>query len=68
MKIFNSIIRKIFDFGRDMLIEKREPKIESKCDLNGNYYWQVYDYTKRKFYEFASEQEVRIWIETRYRF
>lgn len=68
MKIINSLTKKILNFGQNLLLEKSEPQIEQKRDRYGNPYWQVYDYTKKKFYEFASEQEVRVWIENRYRF
>ena len=44
----------------------REPKISQKCDRKGNIYWQIYDPVTRQYTSFASEKEVRIWLEKRY--
>lgn len=44
----------------------QEPKINQKCDRQGNIYWQIYDPVTRQYASFASEKEVRIWLEKRY--
>ncbi|MGL4882302.1 MAG: hypothetical protein ACRC8K_14755 [Waterburya sp.] len=56
------------NFVQSLSFQKHEPEIKQKRDRFGNYYWQVYDYTTNKFYEFGSEQDVRAWIENRHYF
>lgn len=68
MKNFNSIPQKLLNFVHNLSLQKHEPQIKHKRDRYGNFYWQIYDYTNNKFYEFGSEQDVRIWIENRYHF
>jgi hypothetical protein len=68
MKNISLIGQKILNFGQNLSFQKREPQIKQKRDRFGNYYWQVYDYTTNKFYEFGSEQDVKVWIENRHYF
>jgi len=42
--------------------------IKRKCNLNGHQYWQAYDLNTNQSYTFASEQDVRVWIENHYRY
>jgi hypothetical protein len=68
MKNIKLIVQKILNFGDDLSFQKHEPQIKQKRDRFGDCYWQVYDYTTNKFYEFGSEQDVRVWIENRHYF
>ncbi|MDJ0688178.1 MAG: hypothetical protein QNJ41_06700 [Xenococcaceae cyanobacterium MO_188.B32] len=62
-RFINNILRKI---GRSLVVQNNEPIIKQKRDRYGNCYWQIYDFTTNKFYDFGSEQDVRAWIEQRY--
>jgi hypothetical protein len=42
-----------------------EPRIRHKYQA-GQSYWQVYDPTTQRSERFATEQEVRVWLEQRY--
>lgn len=68
MKNISLIVHKILIFVQSLSFQKHEPEIKQKRDRFGNYYWQVYDYNTNKFYEFGSEQDVRVWIENRHYF
>lgn len=68
MKIIDLISKKMLNFARNLAIKSHEPQIKPKRNRYGNLYWQVYDYRTNKFYEFGSEQEVRVWLDNRYHF
>lgn len=64
---------KIADFVASILSRMRahinqELIIKSKCDFRGNQYWQAYDLKTNQSYTFASEQDVRVWLEDHYRY
>lgn len=44
-----------------------EPRIWQTGDRAGNIIWHVYDPTRNTSASFASEAEVRVWLEERYR-
>ncbi|MBF2084702.1 hypothetical protein [Thermoleptolyngbya sp. C42_A2020_037] len=44
-----------------------EPRVWQTGDRAGNIVWHVYDPTSNRSATFASEAEVRIWLEERYR-
>jgi hypothetical protein len=45
---------------------RAEPQIKQKSDRFGNIYWRVYDPISDSHCSFNSEQEVRLWLDTRY--
>lgn len=45
----------------------QEPRIRQVCDRQGNSTWRVYDPISGQSMSFASEAEVRLWLEQRYR-
>jgi hypothetical protein len=57
---------RLWNFLLDSFSKTPEPSIRRKCDRHGNLYFQVYDPDTHMTTTFASEQEVRIWIEQRY--
>lgn len=57
------LISKIWQTFSKILIIDDNLKIWQKCDRFGNLYWQAYNPKTRNFVYFASETEVRIWIE-----
>ncbi|QKD81088.1 hypothetical protein HPC62_01880 [Thermoleptolyngbya sichuanensis A183] len=44
-----------------------EPRVWQTGDRAGNIVWHVYDPTSNRSATFASEAEVRVWLEERYR-
>ncbi|MBW4440137.1 MAG: hypothetical protein KME10_02630 [Plectolyngbya sp. WJT66-NPBG17] len=40
-----------------------EPKINHRCDAQGNWYYQIYNPQADKHNEFGTEQEVRMWLD-----
>ncbi len=48
------------------LSQERELKAWQKTDRRGNTYWNVYNPVTDKTAQFASEAEVRIWLEQQY--
>jgi hypothetical protein len=59
---FGSIFGKIWQQLINFLDAQNELKIWQKRD-RGNIYWKVYNPKNGQFAYFASENEVRIWIE-----
>lgn len=49
-----------------ILTQPSEPSIRQKRDRFGHNSFQVYDPMTRKYGEFSSEQEIRVWLEQRY--
>jgi len=58
-----SLLRQILNF----LAGKESIQIQQRCDRSGSLYWVVYDPHLRNHLRFDSEQEVRVWLEQRYR-
>jgi hypothetical protein len=48
------------------LIQPSEPSITHKRNRFGQDSFRVYDPMTRKYGEFSSEQEIRVWLEQRY--
>lgn len=57
---------RLWDFLLDTLGRTSEPRIYRKHDRHGNQYFHVYDPSTGMSSTFASEQEVRIWLDRRY--
>ncbi|MBE9142267.1 hypothetical protein [Planktothrix mougeotii] len=51
-----------------MVTAGKEPKIWLSSDAEGKRYWNAFDPQTHCFVEHLSEEEMRIWIEERYRF
>jgi hypothetical protein len=49
-----------------ILTQSSEPSITQKRDRFGHDSFRVYDPMTRKYGEFSSEQEIRVWLEQRY--
>lgn len=66
--MFSSFITSIQSLIKflDSTSNHQEPKIAQRCDRQGHTYWQIYDPVTRQYTSFASEKEVRIWLEKRY--
>jgi hypothetical protein len=60
---FFLLIKKIWKNLSNIFFSNNELKIWQKRDRFGNIYWQAYNPYTRNFVCFASEMEVRIWIE-----
>ncbi len=67
MKISSYILNKFREIGQSLVTKRIEPQIKQKCDGDGNFYWQIYDPVSGHYTSFGSEQDVRAWIEKRYR-
>lgn len=65
MSLSVTLIQSLVKFF-DSASHDREPKISQKRDRNGSTYWLLYDPVTRQYTSFASEEEVRIWLEKRY--
>ncbi|WP_019507160.1 hypothetical protein [Pleurocapsa sp. PCC 7319] len=50
----------------NLAFDSYQPKILTKSDRHGNKYFQVYDPQTRQHSSFASEQEVRFWLDQKY--
>jgi hypothetical protein len=59
-------LERFWDFLFDTFGKAPEPKIRRKRDRNGNTYFWVYDPDTGRTTTFASEQEVRAWLDQRY--
>jgi hypothetical protein len=46
-----------------LLQQKYEPKVWERVDDKGNQYWEVYDPTTAQSGYFASEREIRSWLD-----
>jgi hypothetical protein len=57
---------RFWDTFTNWLICSTEPRIWQKRDRYGNLSWRLYDPSTRLSATFASEDEVRIWLEERY--
>jgi hypothetical protein len=51
---------------RWLFTDNREPRIYQRINRNGKIAWVAYDPLARKRYVFATEHNVRIWINRRY--
>lgn len=58
--------QKLQDWLYDWFIATNEPKIKLQRSRTGLVYWSVYDPVSRDRVRFASEAEVRTWLEQRY--
>lgn len=52
----------------DQLTAYDEPRIWQSHDATGNTLWNAYDSRSNRLLRDASENDLRIWLETRYRF
>lgn len=50
-----------------VLLRSDEPKIEYHTDRSGGSWWRVYDPITRQSTHYSSENEIRIWLDKRYR-
>ncbi|MEO1693427.1 MAG: hypothetical protein AAFR63_18150 [Cyanobacteria bacterium J06631_6] len=66
MKIANLLASIVDKARRNLMNSRYEPQIRQKSDRHGNRYWQAYDFNTKRSYTFGSEQDVRVWIESRY--
>lgn len=65
-KVLIAIAQTLGQILSDLLIRSSEPMISERRDYDGSRYYQVYDPVYEEIYRFASEDEVRIWLEQRY--
>jgi hypothetical protein len=64
---FRSILISSFNyFCHNWFNETWQPQITRKRDRWGNTYFEIYDPIRRKSSSFASEKEVRFWLEEIY--
>lgn len=61
-KIFEVVLRRLFRY----FTSRDDVQVWQKKDRHGRYYWQAYDPMTERRVSFASEAEMRIWIEHRY--
>lgn len=71
-KIWQDFVQKVLrDFlwqnFVNVMLRDAEPKVWQKRDRKGNFFFQVYDPRTGQVARFSSENEVRAWIEERYR-
>ena len=52
--------------ARKLIVKRNEPVIRQKQDVNGNFYWQVYDYKLNQSLIFGTDTEVKMWLEQRH--
>lgn len=63
----NNFMTSVFNhIKHSLIINRNELDIKQKRDRFGNSYWQVYDPKTNNLHTFASEKDVRVWIETRH--
>ncbi|MGB3615922.1 MAG: hypothetical protein WBA10_19155 [Elainellaceae cyanobacterium] len=60
-------LQSLQEFTLNLVTLNQEPKITVTRDRAGQSQWVVYDPTNSYTNTFASENEVRIWLENRYR-
>lgn len=65
-KINDLVSNRLQSIWKYFTLSSLEPKIWQKCDRRGNSYWLVRDPVTGRSAHFASEQEVRVWLEKRY--
>ncbi|MGJ3249178.1 MAG: hypothetical protein ACFE0I_24275 [Elainellaceae cyanobacterium] len=46
-----------------LIILDAQPRIWQKTDRHGNTWWSIYDPMTRRFYQFSSEHDVRVWLD-----
>jgi len=63
----NGRLKRIWDRFVQYCLGYSEPQITLKRDRSGEHYWSVYDPTTHQSLTFWSANEVRIWLEERYR-
>ncbi|MEC4986278.1 MAG: hypothetical protein SAJ37_06645 [Oscillatoria sp. PMC 1068.18] len=56
----------VWEYFLKITVRSSEPRIYEKQNSQGKIYWQVYDPVTNFCGSFASENEVRIWLEKRY--
>ncbi|GAB4381027.1 MAG: hypothetical protein Kow00121_38550 [Elainellaceae cyanobacterium] len=47
--------------------DQQEPRIWQSADRQGNCHWYVYDPDGQRSLSFATEEEIRAWLEVRHR-
>ncbi|MBD2101416.1 hypothetical protein [Leptolyngbya sp. FACHB-261] len=61
-----SILKSVCQRLLNSLVDQDELKVWEDSDRDGNACWYVYDRRSERHLSFASEAEVRTWIEQRY--
>ena len=61
-----SLVSRTFQALVATLSSGNDPQIKLKYSPSGHEYWHVYDPTTGKAETFATEADVRVWIEQRY--
>lgn len=61
-----SLVSRIFQTLIAKLSSGNDPQIKLKYSPSGHEYWQVYDPITAKAETFATETDVRVWVEQRY--
>ncbi|MCU0569042.1 MAG: hypothetical protein MUF49_20880 [Oculatellaceae cyanobacterium Prado106] len=60
--------KQMWQFLTDYLFKGDELQVWQKCDRHGNTWWEAYDPVSGRSLSYATEQEVRMWLEqVRYR-
>lgn len=60
------MLRKVGQYLLNFLSGDTDIRVRQTSDELGNCHWDVYDPSTGKSASFASEQEVRIWLDQRY--
>lgn len=60
------LVSRIFQALVAKLSNGNDPQIRLEYSPSGNEYWHVYDPTTGKAETFATEADVRVWVEQRY--
>lgn len=63
---FSEILSKITERLAAVFLSSSELRIRQICSRTGEVHWEVYDPMTEQAHVFASEAEVRCWIEQRY--
>lgn len=58
--------QQVWQFLLNAIVPSSDPKIYQKRDRQGNIYFRVYDPATGSTSVFATEKEVRIWLDQRY--
>ncbi len=61
-----SLVSRIFQALVAKLSSGNDPQIKLRYSPSGHEYWHVYDPTNGKAEIFATEADVRVWVEQRY--
>jgi hypothetical protein len=59
-----SVLKRTWTYLFSFLTRKAEIRVRRASNHSGGTWWNVYDPQTRKTYQFASEAEVRIWLDS----